>query len=164
MIPQNIKNLLGEVGESSVLLRLFFHLKDTGWNPYRNISEKGCDIILLPENVGSSDINNFKIIKIEVKTRQKLDAVKQAAQFDLTENEYKNSDFLIAFWFELNKYFIVPVNKLKEYSSKGKLIYRFLVSKNQIDDVNHECHKYRDNWQLLNNAMTMTYNDWLDIN
>lgn len=93
-LPQNVQNLIKEIGEKLVLFRLFLLVKNTNWEVYQNYSEPGCDLILL------NSLMNRKI-KIEVKTRQRLytTSKKKAkrVQFTLTANEYDNCDFLIGY-------------------------------------------------------------------
>ena len=75
-LPQNIQHLLMEIGEKSVLFKLFLLTKDTEWEVYQNLTEQGCDIVI--NNM--ADGNNR--IKIEVKTRQRLHSTSNKKHFN----------------------------------------------------------------------------------
>lgn len=101
-LPQNIQHLLMEIGERMVLFRLYILAKDTEWDVYQNLGEKGCDLLIV-----NGTTNNK--IKIEVKTRQRLYTTskkgKNRVQFTVTENEFNSCDFIAAYWVEENYFF-----------------------------------------------------------
>ncbi|MFN8284313.1 MAG: hypothetical protein U0U67_13925 [Chitinophagales bacterium] len=164
-IPQNIKHLLQDIGENSVLLRLYLELYNSGWNAYRNLHEAGCDIIILPKVVGSFSIQSFRFLKIEVKTRQKViyKGKDKSVHFTATQSEYNNCHFLIAYWFDENEYFIIPKNYLNKQKSGNKHVYKFIVSKKMIEDKKNDIQKFRNNWKLITKATIMTWNDGAGI-
>lgn len=147
-IPQNIQNLLMEIGEKSVLFKLFLLTKENSdWEVYHNLNDAGYDIVLLKRN-GSEKI------RIEVKTRQRLYTIsdekkKRIVHYTITKNEYENSDFIIAYWFEKNYYFIVPTHELTKTSSNGIPIYKFIVREKVNGDIDENSKKYLDNWDVL---------------
>ncbi|WP_300664497.1 hypothetical protein [Fluviicola sp.] len=161
MSTQNVKELLKEAGENSVLVQLYHRTKQMGWNVYKNVSEPGCDIVLLRTNIGSYDIDKHNILKIEVKTRQLIQPEKKKnwIDFTLTENEFQNSHFLIGYWFDENEYFIVPIKDLTEYKSKKKLVYKYIVSRTQLADPDSDCQKHKGNWKTILDEMRKTWND-----
>ncbi len=161
MTTQNVKELLKEAGENSVLVQLYHRTKHLGWNVYKNVSEQGCDIVILRTYVDSFNINKHNILKIEVKTRQliKPDKKKNWIDFTLTESEFQNSHFLIGYWFEENEYFIVPINELTGYKSKNKFVYKYIVSRAQLKDPDSDCQQHRGNWKSILEEMKKDWND-----
>jgi len=147
-LPQNIQNLLMEIGEKSVLFKLFLLTKDNlDWEVYHNVNDTGYDLVLLKKQ-------SLERIRIEVKTRQRLyttsdDKKKGLVHFTVTKNEYENSDFIIAYWFEKNRYFIVPTTELNETSSNGIPIYKFIVREKVDGDIDEKSKEYLDNWELI---------------
>lgn len=147
-IPQNIQNLLMEIGEKSVLFKLFLLTKEySDWEVYYNLNYTGYDIVLLKKNSSEK-------IRIEVKTRQRLyttsdEKKKRIVHYTITKNEYENSDFIIAYWFEKNYYFIVPTCILTKTSSKGIPIYKFIVREKVNGDIDENSKKYLNNWEEL---------------
>lgn len=96
-LPQSMSVILQEIGENSVLFHLFLMTIDNDWTIFKNLSDKGFDLIL--QKFKSNDIQNDKI-RIEVKTRQKLHSTSsdkknfdKQAQFNLSEAEYLSCDF-----------------------------------------------------------------------
>lgn len=147
-LPQNIQNLLMEIGEKSVLFRLFLLTKENpNWEVYHNLNDTGYDVALLKKN-------SSERIRIEVKTRQRLyttsdEKKKRIVHYTVTKNEYENSDFIIAYWVEKNYYFIVPTCDLSETSSNGIPIYKFIVREKVNGDIDEKSKEYLDNWDLL---------------
>lgn len=147
-IPQNIQNLLMEIGEKSVLFKLFLLTKEySNLEVYYNLNDTGYDIVLLKKNSSEK-------IRIEVKTRQRLYTIsdekkKRIVHYTITKNEYENSDFIIAYWFEKNYYFIVPTYELTKTSSNGIPIYKFIVREKVNGDIDENSKKYLDNWEVL---------------
>ena len=150
-LPQNMSVILQEIGENSVLFHLFLMTIDTEWTIFKNLSDKGCDLILQKFSNVHSQENK---LRIEVKTRQKLHSVStnknfdKEAQFNLSEAEYLSCDFLVAYWFDLNSYFIVPKNDLKKV---GKLSfkYRFTAKRKKDGRFNDASFLYLDNWNSI---------------
>ncbi|SDH03833.1 hypothetical protein [Desulfosporosinus hippei] len=149
-LPQNIQHLLMEIGEKSVLFRLYLLTKSTGWEVYQNLGESGCDLILLNSKSGDK-------IKIEVKTRQRLYTTSKNAvgtvHFTLTENEYKNCNFLVAYWVENNFFFIVPKHDLKPMKSNEKTLYKFIVRENKIGTLDSNSQHYLNDWKPILEAI-----------
>ena len=46
-LPQNINNLLMEIGEKSTIFYLYLLTRKKKWNVYYNLNEVGCDIVLI---------------------------------------------------------------------------------------------------------------------
>ncbi|AWI06763.1 hypothetical protein [Clostridium drakei] len=147
-LPQNIQNLLMEIGEKSVLFKLFLLTKENpDWEVYYNLNDTGYDLILLKKQTS-------KRVRIEVKTRQRLyttsnEKKKRIVHYTITKNEYENSDFIIAYWFEKNYYFIVPISGLSETSSNGVPVYKFIVREKVDGDIDENSKQYLDKWGLL---------------
>lgn len=146
-IPQRMQDVLKLIGENAVLFYLFvLTSKYPDWNVYQNLTDKGCDLVLI------NNINNKKI-KIEVKTRQRLYSTskdnKGTSHFTLTENEYKHCDFLVGYWFELNQYYIVPKDALNETKNKDGKVYKYVAYKNAKED------KYLNNWAIIEEEMKL---------
>ena len=147
-MPQNINNLLMEIGEKSVIFQLYVRLKDRPWNAYYNLHEPGCDVVLINKERNST-------IKIEVKTRQRLFTTsgRSSFNFTLTENEYNNVDFLVGYWFEKNFYFIVPKNDLKETSSNMKKLFILRANITKDGQLSKYLQKYEGKWDLILNEI-----------
>ncbi len=141
-LPQNINNLLMEIGEKSALFNLYLRTRNTKWRVYYNLSEVGCDIVL---------INREGQINIEVKTRQRLYTTGKNSGFDfqLTENEFHSVDFLIAYWFEKNVFLIVPKNELKRTTSDGKKIFYIRVNPKKNGSIGGALNRYVNNWNPI---------------
>lgn len=106
-LPQNLKDLLKDIGENSVLFHIYSHIHDSKWQVYKNLEHSGCDLVLInPED--------NHVIKVEVKTRQSIYTTasskntKNTREFQITRNEYEEMDLLVCFWFDYNAFFIVP--------------------------------------------------------
>ncbi len=146
-LPQNINHLLMEIGEKMVLFRLYLLIKDTSWEVFQNLGDAGCDVVLLDKE------NNNKI-KVEVKTRQRIYSISDKkrlnyAHFTVSENEYKNCDFVVCYWLENNDFFIVPKAELKETSSNGKLQYKFIVRKLSDGSYDKNSLCFLEQWNLI---------------
>jgi hypothetical protein len=127
-LSQNLKAVLQEVGEGAVLIQLAIRLRGIpGWTIYKNFHEAGCDIVIQQSDPGRS---RSRPLKVEVKTRQGLLTQRRhlnTMQFSVTENERNACDFVVAFWFERNAYFIVPRNALTRTSAGRKVLYKFVA-------------------------------------
>lgn len=137
-LPQRMVDVLTTIGENAVLFHIFvLTMKYPDWNVFQNLSDKGCDLILLH--------NNGAKIRLEVKTRQKLYTTtlinKDRPQFTLSESEYLSSDFLIGFWFERNIYYIVPRDELRLAKNGAKNTYKYIVTSKSDEHI--------DNWSLI---------------
>lgn len=147
-LPQNIQNLLMEIGEKSVLFKLVLLTKENpDWEVYYNLNDSGYDLILIKKN-------SSKRVRIEVKTRQRLyttsdENKKRTVHYTITRNEYEDSDFIIAYWFEKNYYFVVPTCELNETSSNGIPIYTFIVREKANGEIDDNSKKYLDKWEIL---------------
>lgn len=143
LLPQRMKDVLKVIGENSVLFHLFLMAaRHETWNVYQNLSDVSCDLLLINSK------NNNKI-RIEVKTRQKLYTtakINNNAQFILSNNEYVACDFLVGFWFEHGRYYVVPKVDLKSAKNKDVNTYKYAV-------VMKDENKYINNWSLIENEM-----------
>ena len=84
-LPQNIQELIGDIGEKQALLRLFLLVQDTPWEVFRNVGEAGYDILLLNPQTDER-------VRIEVKTRQRMYTTgkpNRPIHFRLTDGEYQ---------------------------------------------------------------------------
>ena len=149
-LPQNMVDVLKDIGENAVLFQLFVLTHGTDWTIFKNLSDRGCDIIMQNFKLGDDDKGK---ISIEVKARQKLYSsishkkdFDKRAQFNLTQSEYNNCDFLIAYWFDHNSFFIVPKEDLKKVGSKT-VKYRFEARRN-TEGFSSSTAKYQ-NWELI---------------
>lgn len=148
-LPQNMQNLLMEIGEKSVLFQLFILVKDTNWDVYYNLGEVGCDLVLV-------DNKSNKKLKIEVKTRQRLYTTSKnenTVHFTVSELERYSSDFIIGYWYEENAFFIIPVNELTETSNKGKSVFKFVVRKCKDGNFNSKGTEFLNKWDLIKEAL-----------
>lgn len=148
-LPQNMQNLLMEIGEKSVLFRIYLLTKGTDWNVFYNLGEVGCDLILI------NMVTNQKI-KIEVKTRQRIYTTSDDSNithFTITELERNSSEYIICYWYEENAYFIVPSSELKETSSNGKSLYKFVVRKLVGEGFNSSSMPFLNDWELIKNRL-----------
>jgi hypothetical protein len=144
-LPQNLKAVLQVVGEDAVLLHLSMRLLNKPqWRVFRNYTESGYDLLLLGPN---------KQLKIEVKTRQSLipkRRQKNSVHFTLSEAERNASDFLIAYWFEHNAFFIVPTNKLNQVRSGKKKLYIFVAYFSSVkNDFTKGSKPFLNKWETI---------------
>jgi hypothetical protein len=146
LLPQNIKTAIKDIGELSCIFYLYYYFSDAGWSVYRNYDEKGYDILLLNRN-------EDRRIKIEVKTRQRIISsqknVNRTTHFTLSQIEKGEADYLIALWLEFNYFFIVPTEALKETSSKGNKLFKFIVTLDKEKKPDLEAEKYLGKWELI---------------
>ena len=151
-LPQNILQLLSEIGEKTVLFRLYLLLRNTKWDVYQNLDESGCDIILLNNKTSNK---TSRTIKIEVKTRQRLSTTSSKKFFDftLTENEYKNTDFLIGYWHDKNYFFIVPTKELKATLSNNNKKYKLRIKYKTDGTLCDASKKYLNKWNFIENKI-----------
>lgn len=148
-LPQAAQHLLMEIGEKQVLFRLLVLIQDKGWEAYQGLNDSGCDIVLINKK-------DFSKIKIEVKTRQKIhsNAKNQShVLFNLTENEYRNCDFLVGYWLEENAFFILPKIELNVVLVKGKKQYRFRAYKDKNDQFNKMSKTFLNKWEFILDLM-----------
>lgn len=155
-LPQNLKTLLQEIGESSVLLRLTMLIAKKAkktWKVYRTYTEDGCDIVVRRVH-GKPRPGYRKELRIEVKARQNIITTRkgQQMQFQASKAEYESAHFLVGFWFEKGHYFIVPIQDLKP-SSKAKTHYRFVANVLRTGEYNIESKKYLDRWDRILNLI-----------
>lgn len=151
-LPQRMQDVLMTIGENAVLFNLFVLTSENpNWNVYQNLTDTGCDLILINHN------NNSKI-KIEVKTRQRLYSTAQeknlnTVHFTLSENEYNSCDFLVAYWFEHNYYFVVPKEFLNESKSNEKRLFKFVARLNKKNELNFDAVASKNSWFLIKEKM-----------
>ncbi|KAF2082069.1 DUF3883 domain-containing protein [Flavobacterium johnsoniae] len=146
-LAQNLKDLLKDIGENSVLFQIYTRIHSSEWQAFKNLEHSGCDIVLL-------NLKTNRIIKIEVKTRQSLYTTATSKntegkrQFNVTKNEYDEMDLLICFWFDYNSYFIVPKSDLGTNNANIKLtIKRNGEGGYGIND------KFLDKWENLTSLL-----------
>ncbi|SDO14981.1 hypothetical protein SAMN04487897_10910 [Paenibacillus sp. yr247] len=141
-LPQRMQDVLKIIGENAVLFRLYVMLTEfPEWSVYQNLEDKGCDIVLI--NSHKNPPHNK--IRIEVKTRQRLHSTAKNAKsnphFTLSEHE-NECDFLIAYWFDKNQYYIVPTEVLKPTKNKRKNLYKFIPT---VESTK----LYLNKWELI---------------
>ena len=148
-LSQNLKALLQDVGEGAVLmnlaLRLYGHPE---WRVFRNYAEAGCDLLLLR----TAEDRKSKQIKVEVKTRQNVltdRASKNAVHFTLSQSERDSADFLVAYWFERNDFFVVPTNKLHPINASGKKVFKFIAYLKADGTYNESTNSALGKWDLI---------------
>lgn len=160
LLSQNIKACIEVIGENYTLFKLYLvcndiNLRDAknNWAPFKNLSAKGCDIILT--NLNDNPFTNYKkVVKIEVKTRQKLHTTnknpgtKNKVTFRLTETEYINCDFLVGYWLGNDHFYVVPKDKLKR-SSKNGYVFTARIDKDYKPIGNNSY--YIEQWDLIDN-------------
>lgn len=144
-LSQNLKALLQEIGESSVLLQLCMRLHlNTRWRVYRNYTEHGCDLVLISAN---------RQIKIEVKTRQNVIKKKDQRNnlhFTVTPSERESADYVVAYWFDRSAYFILPTSDLNPMKSGDKTLYKFVAYYSEIQqDFTENSKKYHEAWHYI---------------
>jgi hypothetical protein len=151
-LPQNLKALLQDIGERSVLLQLSIRLLGhPEWRVFQNYTEAGCDLVL----VRNSHERLGRQIKIEVKTRQNVVTKrrsKNAVHFTLSQAERDASDYLVAYWLDRSDFFIVPRDKLKPVKSGGKLLYKFIAYlSSRTEKYNDFTAPFCNNWEPILN-------------
>ena len=149
-ISQNVKTLIGEIGERMSLFRLYHTIsKHEKLEIYKNYTENGYDLGIIYR-----DSKKEKKVKIEVKTRQHLITTtnkKHICHFTISKNEKERADFLIAYWLEWNSFFIVPMksDEIKE----RKNVFQFTVRKMREKDAeklfSNNAIPYLENWNAL---------------
>jgi hypothetical protein len=134
-----------EIGEKAVLYHLLVRTVDTDWQVQQNLSESGCDLVIINQKDGRK-------IKIEVKTRQRLYTTGDNEQFlfKLSQNEYQSCDFLIGYWFEKNFYFIVPKDQLKSGNENGKTFWKLQIRPHKDGSPDDYSKQFLEQWNLLN--------------
>jgi hypothetical protein len=146
LVPQNIKTAIKEIGELFCMFYLYYHYCEAGWSIYRNFDEKGYDILMLNRK-------EDKKVKIEVKTRQKIISSQKNANrtthFTLSQIERKEADYLIAVWLEHNFFFVVPTSTLRETSSKGKKLFKFIAKINKDNELDSGALKFLSKWEQI---------------
>jgi hypothetical protein len=150
-LPQNLKALLQDIGEGSVLLRVSMLLaaKKKGWKVYRSYTEDSCDIVARKTH-GKPPLGYRKELRLEVKSRQNLVTEREGHQmhFLLSKAEYESCHFLVGYWFERGDYFIVPKSRLKP-ATHAKKSFRFIANVLKTGKYNKESEKYRNRWDRL---------------
>jgi len=147
-LPQNVQSLIGEIGESLVLLRLYLKthsLPGKPWEVFSNVGESGYDLLL-------NNTQTSQRVRIEVKTRQKLYTTGKhthLVQFFLTQSERDNSDFLVACLLDDASLFVVPVAELNETHSNGRPRWRFTVSLDRSGRPNPKAAQYLGTWSRI---------------
>lgn len=139
-LPQNLKDLLKDVGENAAIVMLHC-LGKRDWRISKNIDGPGYDVLLTNEKLN-------KIIKLEVKTLQKLicsPKSKNTLHITLSENEIKNADFVICLWFEKLDFFIVPISAFK----KEKVNYKWVVGINKNNTYRENSLEFLNNWESI---------------
>jgi hypothetical protein len=147
-LSQNLKTLLQEIGESSVLLQLCMRLHNNpDWRVYRNYAEHGCDLVL----IGPS-----KQIRIEVKTRQnviKRQQSRASLHFTVTPSERASANFVVAYWFDRSAYFVLPASALRPMRSNDKTLYKFVAYYSDIqEDFTANSKAYHEAWHHIIDA------------
>jgi hypothetical protein len=147
-LSQNLKALLQDIGESSVLLQLCMRLHgDADWRVYRNYAEHGCDLVLIGKGTQ---------IRIEVKTRQnviKKHEERDALHFTLSASERASAHFVVAYWFDRSAYFIIPASDLRETRSDDKLLYKIVAYYSRVKcDFTDYSKAYHEAWHYILDA------------
>lgn len=151
--PQNIQELVGEIGERLVLFNLFAEAHERPYlEIFKNYSESGYDI-------GIHNHRTKKKVKIEVKTRQRRITTNRDpydAHFTLTQNERDNADFLVGYWLEHNSYFIVPINELDEMRNgkhkdgTPRFVHKHIVRKSSVTgEYTDKSIPWLNSWNLI---------------
>lgn len=123
-LAQNIVALIGEIGEKQVLLRLAILTYGTGWQVFRNLGEAGYDILLHNADTGERR-------RIEVKTRQRLYTTgkpQRNVHFRMSDGEYQACDCVVAYFMDVNGFFILPKDVFTPYMVKNKRHWRISLS------------------------------------
>ncbi len=146
-IPQNLKDAIKDIGELSCIFWLYYHFSEAGWSVYRNIDERGYDILLVNRKT-------TKQKRIEVKTRQRVvcsasNRNMRNTHFTLTPVEKESSNYLVAYWLEKNWFFIVPTATLKQTSSNGAPLYKFIVKVDKRGNPDSVSAQYLNKWDQI---------------
>jgi len=92
-------------------------------------------------------------VRIEVKTRQRIISSQKNANrtthFTLSQIERETADYLVALWLEHNIFFIVPTAALKETSSRGNKLFKFIVTLDKEKNPDLEAQKYLRKWEQI---------------
>lgn len=147
-LPQNIQALIGDIGESLVLLRLYLKthgLPGKPWEVFSNLGEAGYDLLLTNTQSGQR-------VRIEVKTRQKLYTTgkhSKMVQFFLSDGEHERSDFLVACLLDNASLFVVPTSALSRAHSGSRVRWRFTVSLDREGRPNPQAAQYLGGWSRI---------------
>lgn len=142
---QNIQALIGEIGEKQVLLRLFLLIQGTCWQLYHNLGEEGYGLLLLNQETRET-------IYVDVKTRRSPSnsiKLRRRIKFSLTDEDYKNCDFLVAYLIDTNGFYIVPRADLEEVYVGSTRRWRFVLEMDENGEPLPHCARYRDAWHTL---------------
>lgn len=157
-LPQNLKAVLQDIAEDSVLLRLSMLLVEKpGWKVYRSYAEDSCDIVLRRTH-GRARPGYRKELRIEVKARQNMVTERKGQQmhFTVSKAERESCHFLVAFWFERGDYFVVPKKELKPASKAGKSFCFVVNLLKKTNDYNKPGKKFRNRWDRIGNLLKRT--------
>ena len=154
-LSQNLKAVLQDVGEGAVLIHLAILLRQfPRWTIYKNFAEAGCDIVI--QQSGARQVA-AKAIFIEVKTRQGLLTQRRnrnTMHFTVTKNERDACDFVAAYWFERNAFFIVPRDQLTQTRAGTKVFYKFIAYwSDKQGKFTDGSEAFRDRWDLIMNQL-----------
>ena len=139
-LPQNVKALIGDVGEETVMLHLSLMAAGTPWSVFRNVSEPGYDLLVRNRETGDR-------IRIEVKCRQRLASRQDPTDdvnFYATANEYKNMDVMVSYFVDHHGFYVVPKADLKP--NPARTTWRFTLTMNREGIPHPKFDKYRDAW------------------
>lgn len=154
-LSQNLKAVLQEVGEGAVLIHLAILLRQVpGWTIYKNFAEAGCDIVIQQSRARRTAAES---VFIEVKTRQGLLTQRRnrnTMHFTVTKNERDACDFVAAYWFERNAFFIVPRNRLTQTRAGSKVLYKFVAHwSDKRGKFTEGSEGFRERWDLILNQL-----------
>ncbi len=142
---QNIQALIGEIGEKQVLLRLFLLIQGTPWQLYHNLGEEGYGLLMLNQETRET-------IYVDVKTRRSpsnTNPLRRRIKFSLSEKEYKNCDFLVAYLIDTNGFYVVPRQDLEAVTIGSTQRWRFVLEMDENGHPTPHCARYRDAWHTL---------------
>ncbi len=154
-LSQNLKAVLQDVGEGAVLIHLAILLREVpGWTIYKNYAEAGCDIVIQHADPRRT---SAKSVFVEVKTRQGLLTKRRhrnTTHFTVTKNERDACDFLVAYWFERNAFFIVPRDELTPTKAGAKLVYKFVAYwSDKQSKFTDRSEAFLDRWDIILNQL-----------
>ncbi len=92
-----------------------------------------------------------------MKTRQNLltdRKSKNGVHFTVSQAERDSADFLVAYWFDRNDFFVLPTSQLSEVNSGNKKVYKFIAYLKVDGTYNEKTQAALNRWDLITQKLT----------
>lgn len=146
-VSQAMQELLAQIGENAVLLTLAGKARGTPWKVFKNVDDRGFDLLLRHPNC--------RAVRVEVKTRQRVWTTAgkhnlRTAHFTVTSLEQKSAKAVVCYWWERGWMFVVPSRKLKRAPAGSKRLYKFVVHAPKSGKLpGGEVGRWLERWSVL---------------